>query len=218
MKHRKKDKKERKRPPVILIFGEDQNDTESLAWLTHALRNDLPRPQPRRKPQVLVRGREEAKARKNAIGIAEFIKAERCARDVLFVIAHEDCDNVEPAHEVLSSRIERLLSEEGVNAIAATPAWELEAWWFLWPEAVRSVNRKWRDPSRSGSNVGLIQHAKEELRRALRPQRSTTRDYRESDSREIAKMVYELGLVDARDATSDSFARFSESIRSWGRS
>lgn len=167
---------------------------------------------------MLVRGRENAKARKNALGIAEFVKAESYARDVLFVIAHEDCDNVEPAHEALSSRIESLLSETGVNAIAATPAWELEAWWFLWPDAMRSVNGKWRNPSRSGSNVGMIRHAKEELRRALRPRGSTTRDYRESDSREIAKKVYELGMVDTRDATSDSFDRFSESIRQWRRS
>lgn len=214
----KRTKRPRRKPPTILVFGEHDNDRRAIATLANAIRNDLPRPKPLRKPPVLVKGRDAAQARKNAIDISRTVKAERVLRDVLFVIAHEDCDDFEPRHEAVAERIETKLKGQDVDAIAATPAWEIEAWWFLWPTAVTAINRKWRNPSRTGQCVGLIRHAKGELKRALRPAGVATRDYLESDSPKIAEKVAELGLVDAPDAQSESFRRFAESIRAWKRS
>lgn len=212
----KRKKSDSQKPPIILVFGEDENDREAIAELTRALRPDLPRPQSRRKPQVLVKGRENAKARKNAVDVDKVVRAELVRRRVLFVIAHEDCDAVEPAHLALSERIEAHLANRGLVAIAATPAWELEAWWFLWPQAALRVNSKWRNPSRRGSATGRIENAKEAWRRALRPTREKTRDYVESDSPKIARAVRELDIVGDLDARSDSFARFSDLILRWG--
>lgn len=211
-------RKPKRLPPVVLVFGEDPNDSKAVAELARALRDDLPHIQPRRRPQVLVKGREKARARKSAADIAHVVHAESKARPSIFVLAHEDCDAIEPAHTALADRIERHLKSEGVDVVAVTPAWEIEAWWFLWPRALASVNPRWRDPGYAGKHVGLIKHAKETLRRAVRPsgKHSSTRDYHESDSVKIAEFVRTLGLVDAPEARSDSFQRFARELRNWG--
>ena len=132
--------------------------------------------------------------------------------DVRGVIAHQDCDAIEPAHEALSDQIERDLAREGIDAVAATPAWETEAWLFLWPAAAPEVVRSWTAPSQHGRWVGRIENAKEAYRKALRP--STSRVYTESDAPRIVAKACELGLIDAPDASSDSFERFRRALLS----
>ena len=201
-------------PPVVLVFGEDDNDKEAAKELMMALRPDFPPVRKRRKPLVLVKGRTEARARKNTADIAKVVRADAKRSDVRIVFAHEDCDDIEPAHLALADRIETYLGKEGVQAIAVTPAWEMEAWWFLWPDAVVAVNSGWQRPSMSGRQVGLIRDAKEELRRALRPANKgkRTRDYEESDGPKIARKVRELGIVGTLDAQSDSYVRFRDKV------
>ena len=64
--------------------------------------------------------------------------------------------------------------------------------------------------------MGCIEHAKEALRRDLRPNTKgkRPRDYEESDAPEIAKSVRELKLVGTLDAQSASFAAFRDKILS----
>lgn len=204
------------RKPVILVFGEDDNDREALKHLLHALRSDAPRIEKRAHPPVLVKGREAARARKNVANIAAQVARDSRRFDVRLVVAHEDADAVEPAHEDLAAAIEARLSAAGVSAVvAAVPAFEMEAWWFLWPDCVLAVNSRWRRPARTGRNVGRIPNAKEELRRTLRSkhQGKPTRDYEESDAPKIARVVRERDVVDRRDAVSRSFERFATKVR-----
>lgn len=204
-------------PRTLLVFGEDDNDREAIRHLVAALRPDAPGFQKRRRPLVLVKGRQPQRARDSLDEIAKVVRADRCRFDVRGVIAHEDCDDVEPAHEELARSIEDGLARRDVRAIAATPAWETEAWWFLWPSAVAAVHAGWRRLARKGERVGLIHNAKEELRRSLRPltgtKRGGTRDYQESDSARIAQQVREQGIVGSPDARSESWDRFARRVR-----
>jgi hypothetical protein len=149
--------------------------------------------------------------KKNAANIAAVVKAKAVLADVKVVVAHQDCDAVEPAHEGLADAIKAELEAAGVpNVIAVAPAWEMEAWWFLWPDAVAAVNSRWRRLSRRG-NHGMIQNVKEELRRDLRNQ--GVRDYEESDSPKIAAQVRIKGLIGTKRGTSDSFEAFAVRVR-----
>ncbi|MEX1366684.1 MAG: hypothetical protein AB1Z98_26395 [Nannocystaceae bacterium] len=204
--------KARLRRPAVLVFGEDDNDRRVIKHLVEALRPDAPRLELRRAPLVLVKDRKAALQRKNAQDIAKQVSRDQRRFDVRGVIAHQDCDALEPAHERLSAEIEQRLDHEGLNALAATPAWEMESWLFLWPDAAPELVRSWSRPARTGRRVGLIRDAKEAYRQALRPK--TQRVYEESDSPKIVAKAIELGLVDAPpDARSDSFERFRERLR-----
>ena len=90
----------------------------------------------------------------------------------------------------------------------------MEAWWWLWPDAIKAVNSKWRKPNRKNKQVGLIENAKEALRRDLRSKDGAqTHDYRESDAPLIAAKVRELKIVDQRHARSASFERFYNALK-----
>jgi hypothetical protein len=209
MRHRGR----RERANCVLVFGESDNDRESLRELTRALRPDFPEIEKRSKPLVLVKGRNRTNAQDNIEKIVSIVRAERVRRDVKLVIAHQDCE-IEPAHEHLAAEIEQLLARSGVIGIAAVSAFEMEAWWYLWPRAILDVNRSWRHPNRRGQEVGRIPNVKEQLRRDLRPRNGgRTRDYSESDSPKIAAIIHSRNLIDKLEASSLSFTRFARSLR-----
>jgi hypothetical protein len=202
---------------VVLVFGEDENDREALKELIIALCPELEaRVETRPRPLVLLRDVSPAELPNRARQIADVVAAERVRKDVRCVFAHHDCDDVEPSHEALSRRIEEALARAGCPTYAVTPAWELEAWWFMWPLAVKAYQSSWNIPKKyKGTKVGLIVDAKEEFRRAVRPAgKQKRRDYRESDSPLIAKKVRELGIARDPEAQSSSYERFVASVDS----
>lgn len=202
-----------KKSAVGLIFAESQNDADALSHLARAIWEEAPVMRYRRKPLVLIRDRQAAEARrKNAEDIARVIRAECVQSDVKLVIAHKDCDNVEPADQAMVAAIRSAMEGAGIGGVVAVaPAWETEAWWFMWPEAVAAVHSKWT-PLTRGGNHGRIRNAKEVLRRELRSVR-TQREYEESDSNAIAKNVLTLGLIDRRRGSCSSFDEFRRQIR-----
>jgi hypothetical protein len=191
----------RPRRAVVLVFGEHHHDRTAIRYLTEGLRPDLVgKVESRTAPLVLIRGATPAKARSNAARIAAVARQEMAARDVLAVMAHQDCDATEPGHVAATERIERELQAAGSpHPIGVTPAWEIEAWWMLFPEAVGGVVEGWREPRDwIGSDVGRVRDAKEELVRALRPRPAShamPRDYAERDSIPIAQNVATQGLL-----------------------
>ena len=202
---------------MILVFGEDGNDTAAIRELVLALRQDVGRVETRRTPLVLVKGKDKARDRKNLAEMAAVVRADQRRGRQCVVVAHRDCDAIEPAHEPIADALERgLLEQNGITqAVAAVAAWEIEAWWFLWPEAALAVNSKWRRPEPPKRNVGQIENAKEAFRRALRPRKKgqRPRDYTESDSPKIAAQVRVRGIIDQRTAISRSFDRFVVKVR-----
>jgi len=204
-----KAKDSQKKPSVGLVFAENKNDADSLAVLAKAIRPGVPPIAHRRRPLVLIKDRKAAEVKKNAKVIAGIVKAESVRANVKFVIAHQDCDAVEP-HEPVADKIKAAITSEGIeNVIPAAPAWEIEAWWYLWPDAVAGVNSKWRRLTRR-ANHGLIINAKESLRRDLRNQGAA--DYVESDSIKIANKVFELGIVRRKTGSAPSFDSFQAEI------
>lgn len=205
----------RRRPSrrrVVLIFGEDENDTKFLAEMIGALCPDLVHAvKPLRRPPILLKDASPDAVPDRVETIAALIEAERSTSDVICVFAHEDCDAVEPAHKHLTNKIEEAFRVRGYEVRAVTPAWELESWILQFPLAVATYRPSWRSLQRfTGRNVGVITNAKEELRRALRPsgRRPATRDYRESDAPEIAKIIRDKGIARQPQASSASYQAF----------
>jgi len=193
----------RPRRAVVLVFGESDHDRRAIRHLTEGLRPDLVgKVEPRSAPLVLIKNATREHAKSNAQRIAELARQEMAAREVLAVLAHEDCDATEPAHVAATQRIEEELRAAGSPyPIGVTPAWEIEAWWMLFPEAVGCVVEGWREPRDwIGRDVGAVRHAKEALARAVRPRghpRSPLRDYLERDSIPIASNIASQGLLDS---------------------
>lgn len=203
------------RPRVVLVFGESANDQDTMMELVRALRPDVPTLRARRKPLVLMKDRDAAMLRKRATDIAGVVRADAVQNDVRGVVAHQDCDAIEPAHEELGARIEAHLSECGVpGPVAATPAWETETWLFLWPTAVVAAFPSWRRPDQyRRKDVGRLPDAKEAFRRCVRPTKVHRDVYSEADAPRIAAKVRELGLIDQPEARSASFSRFRDRVR-----
>lgn len=203
---------------MVLVFGEDENDRESIKILLEALRPDLRhRVKPQRHPLVLIKNARLEDVPDRAQQIANVVDAYRVRAEIDRVFAHEDCDDVEPAHERVATKIEEALAKAGCEAVAVTPAWELEAWWFLWPSAVKAAKPSWREPNDYvGKSVGKIRNAKEELKKRVVPpdakrRKGGFRGYQESDSPRIALRVQELGMINKPQAKSLSFDRFRRS-------
>lgn len=199
----------------VIIFAEDPNDAQALE---HLLRYSVPsvgvvrRP---RRPLVLMKGRPQRAVRSSAEKIAAAVlrEAKLSGKIVDLVIAHEDCDDVEPAHIDLTRRIATELRNCGVpNPVVAAPAWEMEAWWYLWPDAVAAVCSGWRRLTRTGA-VGMLVGAKEQLRRDLRPTgHSRVPDYDESYAPRIAAQIREHGRPPDKRVRSASYKAFCDAL------
>jgi hypothetical protein len=210
-----------KRPSLVLVFGEDENDTKSIRELIEALRSDLVgKVQTRRAPLVLIRDARPEDVPERARRIADAVDISRATHDIVCVFAHEDRDDFEPKHEETCMKIEEAMEKVGCPTHAVVPAWELEAWWFMWPDAVQAVRPKsWRAPDDYlGRQVGKIKDAKGELKKKVVPKdlkperRKGFQTYAESDSPAIARQVRERKLARQPGATSRSYTRFLSSV------
>lgn len=205
-------KRESEKPRAILVFGEDHNDAEAICALAEGLDERLAKVmKPLREPLVLHKMHEPRRL-SSAQRIALVITANRVCRDVRATIKHEDCDALEPAHDDARTRIEVALRNAGIDPIfAVTPAWEIEAWWFLFPDAVKAAFPSWAKPDGYvGKHVGRISNAKETFARAVTPKgaKPTFRGYAESDSPRIAASVRDRGEAAKPRGQSGSYAEF----------
>jgi hypothetical protein len=208
--------------PHFLIYGEDQNDRAALRHIVKAILppNVTATVQLIQKPIVLSRNAERSGKRKSmSEEIASFARSFQKHSSKVIVIAHHDCDAVEPAHKDDAVALEADLTKAGVeNPIAATPAWEMETWWMLFPDAVAEVRSCWRKIDYGRTNVGMIENAKERLIKDLRPQgkqKGRCPDYCEADSVKIAKTIESRPeLLNSIKARSESFAEFRNKVAS----
>lgn len=199
----------------VVILAEDPTDAQALEHLLRHIVPDIGTVRKPRQPLVQVKGRPTKAVRSLAERIAEAVRREEVyiGRAVDLVIAHEDCDAVEPAHVANAARIETELRRRGVpNVVAATPAWEMEAWWYLWPEAVAAVCGGWRPLTRTGA-VGRLKDVKEQLRRDLRPSgRTRVPDYSVTDAPRIAQQVRQQGKPPRTGVESGSYEAFRAAV------
>lgn len=199
----------------MVIFAEDPNDAQALESILRFLRPDIGTVRRPRRPLVLIKGRQAPGVKDSAERIAESVRREAKAigRQVDLVIAHEDCDAVEPAHVELANRIVVALKRSRVpTPVAAVPAWEMEAWWYLWPQAVAAVCPGWRRLTRTGS-VGMLRNVKDQLRRDLRPtERTRVPNYDETFGPRIASKVREQAQPQLAGVHSASYIAFSMAV------
>lgn len=94
------------RSPLVLVFGESENDTHSVRELIEALQPGLAgRVQPRRQPLVLIKNARPEDVPDRTQQIARTVDIARSTHDVACVFAHEDCDDYEPKHEEVCRKI-----------------------------------------------------------------------------------------------------------------
>lgn len=205
----RKSPQKKTRRKLVLVFGENENDTKAIAHLLRGLRPDGRwSVEARKRPPILIKHAAVQDLPSRVDRIVAVIKAEEVTSDVIAVFAHEDCDAVEPAHEALEIKIRSAFAGSGYHVEAAAPAWETEAWLMQWPDAFSMHVPTWASLSvLRGRRVGLIVNAKEELSRRLRPQPGG-RQYRESDAPIVAAIIEQQGWVRAPQATSESYLSF----------
>lgn len=96
------------RRPLVLVFGESQNDRRAVKLLVEGLRPDLAGlVEERREPLVFIKKALPEKARSNAEKIAGIARAEAKTKRLIAVLAHEDCDALEPEHVQIAEKLER---------------------------------------------------------------------------------------------------------------
>ena len=208
--------RERTTAPVVLVYGEDRYDTSAIRHLLEDLVPALVgRIKALREPSIEIRDARIENLPQRSDRLAAAVRVEMARQEVGCVFAHEDCDAVEPAHEDLTERIESALDSLGCRVFAVTPAWEMEAWWFMWPEAVKAAHPTWRAPDDYvGKDVGRIRDAKEALRVAVIPrglsrrEKARFRTYAVSDAPRIAQAVRDRGEAREPQAQSASYDYF----------
>ncbi len=206
--------RKRRGPSVVLVFGEDLNDSRSMASLVAARCPSLRgRIKPRPRPISLQRSASQPAMRSWAEKVADVVAAN--ASPVACVIVHRDSDAPD-GMGVLAANTEAELKRVGLEAcIAAVPVQKTEAWWLLFPTATETFRSSWRGTlEQRPGDVELIEDPKVELRR--RTARGGRRSaYQEADSPRIAELVAEAVRNEARPAGhSASFDRFMAAIDS----
>jgi hypothetical protein len=206
------------REPLVVFYGEHPHDASAIKTLFQGLRPDIAPNRTRvlKAPPSLVKGVEVAKRRTRASRVLATLRALKAGEGLRAAIFHEDADEVEPGHEQLEISIKQTYADAPCDVVAAVSAWEIETWWFMFPDAVVTVCNSWRVPDKYvGRNVGLIRDAKEALARCVRPQsrrQGKVREYREEDCEQIARAIVELGLIRKPRAYSASWTSFVSQV------
>lgn len=202
---------------LILVFGEDPNDTAAISTLTTWLNPRIGiryKVEPRRDPPSLTRHADELKTRDWLTGIASLVaKQEAAGRRVHAVLVHQDADGVDASGRV-EANLNRRLAEvfEGRPAHAVVPVSMSEAWWIMFPDAVRSVKKQaWRDLKLPTGDVEQIQHAKSYLKSATRKV-APKNTYSEGDSMAIAHNIVAQNKAPA--CSSKSWERYKKVCQS----
>lgn len=206
---RKQSPKKKDKKKIALVFGESENDTKALTLiLRHIWAETGWVIEARKKPPVLIKDAKISDVPSRVSKIMGIVRAASVDAEVMAVVAHEDCDAVEPAHQSLQEKIEAAFSGEDLQVLPATPAWETETWLMLWPDAFPEVVSSWPVLEKyRNRNVGSIVDAKEELAHAV-VATGSKRAYRESDAPTVFSIVINKGWLRATRAKSDSWSSF----------
>lgn len=97
--------------------------------------------------------------------------------------------------------------------VPAVAAWELEAWWYLFPDTVGDTRATWRAPTQHvGRDTGMVESPKEKLQRDVRPAGMTRATpfvtYSEAGSEAIARVIVDGGHLQRPRATSMIWSAF----------
>ncbi len=211
----------------VLVLGEHgRNDGESVATLLKGLSTkvqvangrQIPRPLRHdlgpggRRPQA-----GEIKARSKRI-LDHALKAAGRECDLVLLIEDFDGQDVrDPASNRWQSHVRADQYDAATNAshsLVSTsnhcPAWDLEAWLLLFPEAIRATRKAWASaPVPPSGNTGQMGCTKDLLKAKTKP------TYAPSDALDIAKKVVTLGYPRPRSGAGSGQPRLTNA--SWER-
>lgn len=200
----------------VLVVGESgqSNDLYDAQAIKHLILAHQPTWEVKalKRPAVLAKGEEKALA-KAASRVADLYRQASAHAHIHGVFNHADTDAVEPSHVPAAEVIEASLASAGCPGFAAVCAWELEAWFFLWPEAIEATRQAWKVPKTlRGRDVGQLADPKAMMRNdvlkgASKPQLS----YQEKHAPEVAQQIA-LRIHD-REGKSLSYDRFVAGIK-----
>lgn len=202
------------RRPVVLVFGEGtraagsqgNNDAKALKHLLRFVNSELARTcdiKAMKRPVSLTRTARDNAVRSWLSDVEKVARGE-LAR-VIAIVIHRDADGPDPAgaqYHALTRDLAKYLRE--FTSIPVIPVQMTEAWWFLFPDAVRAIAPgAWRDLRFPGGDVEVISDPKGRL---IALTGKTTRTYRESDSEQIAQSI--CAQAKGPVGTSRSWERF----------
>lgn len=143
---------------VVLVFGEDENDRSAVRVLVQGLRKNLAdrvAVQTRRAPMTLVKGMRTPTRGSRAGKVIAAVRAEHRISKVRACVFHEDTDAVEPSSAALADEIRTAYAACPGTVVPAVAAWEIEAWWYLFPAPWWRRTRRGGCPtSTSGATPG----------------------------------------------------------------
>ena len=175
---------------AVLVFGESRNDSDAVAELVIAANPRLAgrvRSLPR--PTSLTRTAGAHPVRRWVTEIAKAVQAHEAAKGpVAAVLVHRDADGPDPDASVAAAPRGQLASLGGHPVV---PVHTIEAWWFLFPDAVEAVRPgTWRGcMPRRHRDVERIDRPKDELMNRTGARGGTA--YTEADSPAIARKIRE---------------------------
>lgn len=200
-------KSARRRPPVILVFGENVNDSQAIRSLAEFVNDNLAgKIKVRAKPVSLTRGSGSDATRRWAKNLIDIVEAtERGGQPVKAVLVHRDADVLDATGS--EEEALRLALSSIPFLVPVVPVVTIESWWLYFVDATESCVADWagRLP-RNNSNRDLIAAPKSLLRERTRPSR---REYQENDSPSIAAAVKDYP---GKSGSSPSFTRFAEKV------
>lgn len=207
------------RRPVILVFGEGtaahgSNDAKAL---THLLKFVNPGLVPQyaikamKHPVSLTRTAQRDSVMSWLSDVANVARGELA--EVVAIVIHRDADGPDDQGKQYAALAKDIAGHlRDYLAVPAVPVQMTEAWWFLFPEAIKAVAPgAWRDLKIPAGNVEAIKDPKKRL---ISLTSRTSRTYRESDSEEIAKWI--LGQRRNPVSSSRSWDRFVDDARRIG--
>jgi hypothetical protein len=146
---------------AVLVFGESVNDSKSIMHLLIAANASLSyRVHARPRPMSLTREAKPDAVRSWADELRRTVRAfEAVNGRVAAVVVHRDADGHDPDGAVAATLAQQLTTIGGYPVV---PVQAIEAWWFLFPEAVEAVRpRAWRGKlPRERRDVELINQPK----------------------------------------------------------
>lgn len=204
-----------RRRPAILIFGENPNDSESIKTLIGHFNRAASETfdiLTRRDPPSLTH-HAKPPARKDWLDrIEKAVRTEQSIREIRAVVVHQDSDMKDHAGTVEAQLRGDLVAKFPNRAtLAAVPIQMIEAWWLLFPAAIRTVRpQAWREAKFPSGDTESIGNPKQALIRAT-AKVAPKHPYCEGDSRTIAKAIAKLNL--APQGRNASWERFMADIK-----
>lgn len=179
---------------AVLVFGESVNDSQSILHLLIGANESLAsRVRSLRRPVSLTRDAKLNAVRDWVDELRRTVQAFEAVNGCVgAVVVHRDADGHDPGGAVAADLAQQLAA---LNGHPVVPVQAIEAWWFLFPDAVEAVRpRAWKDKlPRRPRNVELIDRPKKALQQATQGRRAP--EYAESDSPIIAAYIREKSLI-----------------------